>query len=211
MRDAKFHRKELDIMDKPRLTLPVVVEGKYDKVTLTALFDCTVLVADGFGLFNSKEKQALIRKVGANGIIVLTDSDGGGKVIRSFLSGILPRESVYHLYVPKIPGKEKRKTAPSKEGYLGVEGMSREVLMPLFEPFFATDTGVNAKKSGDPITKVDLFELRLTGYQGAAERRDTLAVFFGLPSGMTPNALVAALNVISGREELFEVARKLGL
>ena len=106
--------------DRIKIALPIIVEGKYDKSTLLSIFDTTVVTLGGFGIFNSKEKQSLIRKIAKDGIIVLTDSDGAGKTIRSFLNGIIPKDKIYNLYIPKIEGKEKRKSAPSKEGLLGV-------------------------------------------------------------------------------------------
>ena len=101
---------------RPAITMPVIVEGRYDKSALLGIFDATVITTGGFSVFNSSEKRALIRKIAENGVIVLTDSDAGGKQIRSYLSSILPKEKIFNLYIPRIAGKEKRKTAPSKEG-----------------------------------------------------------------------------------------------
>ncbi len=186
---------------KKKIAYPVIVEGKYDKAALKSIFDVTVVALDGFGVFNSKEKQALVRTLARDGIIVLTDSDGAGKLIRSFLSGIIPKDRVYNLYIPKIEGKEKRKTSPSKEGLLGVEGMSREVLEGLFERFVTTDGQAcgNAEKDAEIITKVDFYIDKLTGAPNSSERRDLLAARFSLPSGMTPNALLDALNILTDR------------
>ena len=115
-------------MEKLRLKYPIIVEGKYDKNTLSQIFEGVIISVGGFSVFNSKEKQALLRKVARDGIILFTDSDGGGKQIRSFLNGILPREKIHNAYIPKIEGKEKRKTKSSAQGLLGVEGMRPEVL-----------------------------------------------------------------------------------
>lgn len=188
--------------EKMKIALPVITEGKYDKNTLKQIFDVTVIISDGFGIFNSREKQALIRAVAKDGIIVLTDSDGGGRVIRSFISGILPREKIYHLYIPKIAGKERRKSAPSREGYLGVEGMSRDELVRVFSPFIANgeDKADYASKPREMITKVDFYVDKLTGAENSAARRDALARCFGLPDGMSANALIEALNLISDRD-----------
>ena len=123
------------MMQKKKISLPIIVEGRYDKSTLSSIFDCTVISVGGFGIFNSKEKQALLRKICADGAIILTDSDGGGVQIRSFLSGILPKDRIYHAYIPKVEGKEKRKTKAGKAGLLGVEGMSRETLERVLAPF----------------------------------------------------------------------------
>ena len=133
-------------MDKLFIDIPVVVEGKYDKNTLLQIIDATVITTGGFSVFNSKEKRSLILKLAEKkGIILLTDSDGGGTQIRKYLLGILPKEKVYNLYIPKIEGKERRKEKKSKSGVLGVEGMKREVIENLFLPF-ARSGGVPQKE-----------------------------------------------------------------
>lgn len=185
---------------KPRLDRPILVEGKYDKITLDSLFDATVLVTGGFAVFNNKEKQALLRRVASErGLLVLTDSDAGGKQIRSFLSCILPREKVTMLYIPKLEGKEKRKSTPSKGGLLGVEGMSREVLFKILSPYFADSEAASSPRQS--ITKLDLFRDGLSGADGAAERRAILARSLSLPDDMSANALLAALNLLVCYEE----------
>lgn len=197
--------------ERMKISLPIIVEGKYDKSTLLSIFDTTVVTLGGFGVFNSKEKQLLVRKIAKDGIIVLTDSDGAGKMIRSFLNGIIPKDKIYNLYIPKIEGKEKRKSAPSKEGLLGVEGMSRDELIRVLTPFIVQD-GENAsttQKAGEMITKVDFYKYKLTGFDNSSARRDELALRFELPTGMTPNALLEALNVITAKEEFERVAREL--
>ena len=188
--------------ERIKISLPIVVEGKYDKSTLLSIFDTTVITLGGFGVFNSKEKQALLRKVASGGIIVLTDSDGAGKLIRSFLNGIIPKDKIYNLYIPKIEGKEKRKSAPSKEGLLGVEGVGRETLVRVLEPFIAKDGDIGYRHSNnlEMITKVDFYMDKLTGFDNSAARRDKLAMAFELPSGMTPNALLEALNIVTDKE-----------
>ncbi len=198
--------------DRIKISLPIIVEGKYDKSTLLSIFDTTVVTLGGFGIFNSKEKQALIKKLAVGGIIVLTDSDGAGKQIRSFLNGIVPKDKIYNLYIPKIEGKERRKSSPSKEGYLGVEGMSREELIRILSPFILSDASdaVGVVKVRENITKVDFYRDKLTGFENSSIRRDELAKQFDLPSGMTPNALLDALNIIVTREEYAEAVKKLG-
>ena len=189
-------------MERKKISLPIVVEGKYDKSTILSMFDTTVITLGGFAVFNSKEKQALIRKVAKDGIIVLTDSDGAGKMIRSFLNGIIPKDKIYNLYIPKIAGKEKRKTAPSKEGLLGVEGMGREELTRVLAPFIASE-GADLKNTAinkEMITKVDFYMDKFTGADNSAARRDELAKRFDLPSGMSANALLEALNIITDKE-----------
>ena len=189
--------------ERIKISLPIAVEGRYDKSTVLSIFDTTVVTLGGFAVFNSKEKQALLRKIAKNGIIILTDSDGAGKTIRSFINGIIPKDKIFNLYVPKIEGKEKRKSAPSKEGLLGVEGMDRDTLIRTLSPFIAQD-GESAHSSKNPdemITKVDFYMDKLTGADNSAARRDELAKHFGLPDGMSANALLEALNIITDREE----------
>ena len=197
--------------EKIKIALPIIVEGKYDKSTLLSYFDATVITLGGFGIFNSKEKQALIRKIAQEGVIVLTDSDGAGKVIRSFLNGIIPKDKIYNLYIPKIEGKEKRKTSPSKEGLLGVEGMRKEELVRILSPFIAKEDGYATKprNSDDLITKVDFYAYKLTGAPNSSELRDKLAQYFGLPSGMAANALLEALNIIITKEEYLSAVKEI--
>ena len=190
-------------MEKKRIVYPVIVEGKYDKNTLLQIFDAHVVTLSGFGIFNSKEKQSLIRRLAADGIIILTDSDGGGRQIRSFLLGILPPEKVHNVYIPRVEGKEKRKTRASRSGLIGVEGMSREVLEKLLSPF-VMDGGrgeLSAKKDGREITKLDFFQDGFSGGEGSALRRRALAEHFDLPPDMTAKALLEALNLLVGYSE----------
>lgn len=189
--------------ERIKVSLPIIVEGKYDKSTLLSIFDTTVVTLGGFGVFNSKEKQALIRKIACGGIIVLTDSDGAGKLIRSFLNGIIPKDKIYNLYIPKVAGKEKRKTGPSKEGLLGVEGMGREELIRVLTPFIVNNTGDTefSAKSKEMITKVDFYMDKLTGAENSVVRRDEIAKHFDLPSGMSANALLEALNIVTTVED----------
>ena len=198
-------------MDRLIIDIPVVVEGKYDKNTLLGIIDATVITTGGFSVFNSKEKRNLIMRLAEKGgIILLTDSDGGGSQIRKFLLGILPREKVYNIYIPKIEGKEKRKDKASKAGLLGVEGMKREVIEKLFAPF-AKSGGVSQISSNSErkmITKLDFFEDGLSGGADASEKRDALAAHFDLPSGMTAKALLEALNILSSYEEYKEAVSK---
>ncbi len=186
--------------EKLRISLPVIVEGKYDKNTLSQVLDATILTTGGFSVFNSKEKQALLRRLCADGAIVLTDSDGGGRQIRAFLSSILPKDAIHPLYIPEIKGKERRKNAPSRSGTLGVEGMEASLLYDLFFPF---SDAAPKKEKGDPITKTDFYFLGLTGAQNAQERRDALSLSLSLPKGMGAGPLLAAVNLLFSREEFF--------
>ena len=198
-------------MEKKKIALPIVVEGRYDKTTLASMFDCTVISVGGFGVFNSKEKQALLKRLCADGAIILTDSDGGGVQIRSFLSGILPKDKIYHAYIPKLEGKERRKTKAGKAGLLGVEGMSRETLERVLAPFIEDGGRVEflEKKDAKMLTKVDFFERGLTGADGSADRRDRLSDLAGLPRGMTPNALLEALNLLYSYDEAISLIEKI--
>lgn len=198
-------------MEKKKISLPIIVEGKYDKTTLTSMFDCTVISVGGFGVFNSKEKQALLRRLCADGAVILTDSDGGGVQIRSFLSGILPKDKIRHAYIPKVEGKEKRKTKAGKAGLLGVEGMSHETLERALAPFMEVGGRVEFSRENDGkmLTKVDFFEHKLTGADGSADRRDRLSALAGLPSGMTPNALLEALNLLYSYDDAIALIEKL--
>lgn len=190
-------------MEKIRIALPIIVEGKYDKNTLSQIFDAKIFTVGGFGIFNSKEKQALLRKIAAHGVIVLTDSDGGGRQIRSFLSGILPPDKVHNLYIPKVEGKERRKDKPSKARLLGVEGMSRDVLVKLLSPFAEVGGRVEflAENDRKMITKLDFFEDGLTGADNSSARRAALCRRLGLPDDMTAKALLEAMNILVSYEE----------
>ena len=186
----------------------IVVEGKYDKIKITSLFEATVITTDGFGIFKKHEKLALIRKLGsASPIILLTDSDGAGKLIRSHLTSALPKERIIQLYIPKVEGKEKRKAAPSAEGTLGVEGMEQKLLYDLLAPFENSERVEMA--ASNPLSKTDLYRDRLSGAENSAERRDRLAAMLELPSGMTANALLAALKMIITYEEYERLIEKL--
>lgn len=197
---------------KIKISLPIIVEGKYDKNTLLQTFDATVITLGGFGVFNSKEKQCLLRKISENGVILLTDSDGAGGVIRSFIKGIIPKEKIYNLYIPKVEGKEKRKTKASKEGLLGVEGMDREVLLKVFEPFIGKDgaTPADECKTREMITKVDFYVDKLSGAENSSALRDRLAVHFGLPDGMSANALLEALNILTDKDGYKRAVEEIG-
>ena len=181
----------------------IVVEGRYDKNTLSQVVDATILETKGFGIFKDKAQLRLLRRAAqARGLIVLTDSDGAGFVIRNYLRGVLPPERVKHAYIPDVPGKERRKAAPGKEGKLGVEGMSPELLLEALRRAGATGEGETAAPTRGRITKADLVELGLSGGVGSGEKRLTLLKKLGLPEHMSPNAMLQALNLLYTREEL---------
>lgn len=193
-------------MKKIKINLPIIVEGRYDKSALSGFVDAIIITTGGFSIFNNKEKQALIRKIGQNGIIILTDSDGGGKQIRKFLQSILPSDQIHNLYIPKIEGKEKRKSKPSAQGTLGVEGMEKEVILRLLEPFSGEE---NSGKNTKMLTKVDFFQDKLTGWDNSSERRELLCKECDLPTDMTPNALLEAMNLLYGYDEYKKIVKKL--
>ena len=192
-------------MEKIKIDLPIIVEGRYDKSALMGYLDAKIITTGGFSIFNDKEKQALIRRVGENGIILLTDSDGGGKQIRRFLQSILPPDKIHNLYIPKIEGKESRKRQRSKAGTLGVEGMEKEVILRLIAPFIS---GEGAQKDIKMITKVDFFQDKLTGCDNASENRAWLCRECNLPDDMTPNALLEAMNLLYGYDEYKAIISK---
>ena len=189
-------------MEKIKIDLPVIVEGKYDKIKLQSVIDAQIITTDGFGVFKSKDKLSLIKRLSGGGVIILTDSDGAGKVIRSHLSGAVPADRIYNLYIPKINGKEKRKKEGSKEGTLGVEGVSAHILRDIFETFLKNNAV--SSRNGEKLAKADLFELGLSGSEGSSVRRDAVAVSLGLPSGLTAPAFVSAVNVIMTKDEFFK-------
>lgn len=192
--------------EKLKISLPIIVEGRYDKSALSGYVDALIITTGGFAVFNNKEKQALIRRIAGQGVIVLTDSDGGGKQIRAYLSSLLPKEKIYHLYVPQIVGKERRKNKASASGFLGVEGMKSDLLIKLLSPFA---NGVQKRKMTQMLTNVDFFKDKLTGHPNSTVRRDALAKHFDLPAGMSAKALLAALNLICADGEYEKAVEEL--
>ncbi len=179
----------------------VVVEGRYDKIKLSSIIDGIIIETDGFGIFNDKEKQKLIRKLAeTKGLLILTDSDSAGFKIRSFIRGIVPAEQIKHAYIPDIFGKEKRKTEPSKEGKLGVEGVKVQVIMEALEKagVFCEETGNIQRRE---ITKLDLYEDGLSGKPDSDALRKKLLKALDLPERLTSNALVQILNTFLTFEE----------
>jgi len=183
--------------EKLNISYPILVEGKYDRVAILGIANATVITTNGFGVFKSTEKKALIKALTRERpLIILTDSDKAGAMIRSHIKSFIPKDRIISLYIPQIKGKEKRKSAPSAEGTLGVEGMKAEVLVSLLKPY---SEDAPLKSSDDPITKTDFFNDGLSGGKNSTELRDSLAVQFDLPCGMTANALLEALNILTDR------------
>ena len=195
-------------MEKLNIPFPIVVEGKYDRLRLLCVCNAQIITTDGFGIFKKNEKLALIRKLGsASPIILLTDSDGAGKLIRSHLTSALPKDRLIQLYIPKIAGKEKRKATPSAEGTLGVEGMEQQLLYDLLKPF-ENDEAV-ARAAENPLSKADFYRDGLSGADNSTVRRDELAKMLDLPSGMSANALLAAIKMVISYEEYERLVQNL--
>lgn len=179
----------------------IVVEGRYDKNTLSQIVDAPIFETSGFGVMNDKALLSFLRRVAEQrGLIILTDSDGAGFVIRNYLKGALPKDKVLHAYIPDICGKEKRKAAPGKEGKLGVEGMTPEILLTALKNAGATIDGetVTPKRQ---ITKQDFFALGLSGTKDSKQSRQRLLQRLDLPQHMSSNALLDAVNILFTREE----------
>lgn len=191
-------------MSKPRIEEVIVVEGRYDRNMLLQVVDATVVETGGFSVFNDREKLAFLRKLAQKrGLILLTDSDGAGFVIRNYLKGAIPKEQVKQAYIPDIPGKERRKRKAGKEGKLGVEGMTPEILLQALRRSGATFVGEAAPSAAVPITKADLLDRGLIG-PGSTQKRQQLLKNLELPEHLTPNALLETLNLLMSREEFYE-------
>ena len=190
----------------------IVVEGRYDKNTLSQIVDATVITVGGFSVFNDKEKVAFLRRLAKErGLIVLTDSDGAGFVIRNYLKGALPKEQVKQAYIPDVLGKERRKRHAGKEGKLGVEGMKSEVLLEALRKAGATfvDREELVSEVKEPITKADLFEFGLTGGPDSTVKRQALLKQLDLPERLTANGMLEALNLLYDRESLLAVLKEI--
>ena len=181
----------------------ILVEGRYDKNTLSQIVDAPILETSGFGIFKDKKQLALLRRVAeTRGLIVFTDSDGAGFVIRNHIKSAIPGKYLKHAYIPDILGKEKRKAAPGKEGKLGVEGMTPEIIIDCLRRAGATIEGEVAKKAVGSITKQDLAELGLSGGRDSSVKRKALLKYLELPEHMSANAMLQALNLLTDLETL---------
>lgn len=187
-------------MEKLKIKYPVICEGKYDKIKLSSVIDGVIITTDGFGVFKNDEKASLLRKLASEEkIIVVTDSDGAGRVIRNFIRGIIPAEKIVNLYIPQIKGKEKRKEKPSAEGTLGVEGMTAELLYKIFLPY----TGEIKNKLS--LKKTDFFILGLSGGDNSSYLRRKFCTAAGLPAEMSANALLEAVNLLLDEETFYKI------
>ena len=187
----------------------IVVEGRYDKNTLAQIVDAPILETAGFGIFKDKQQMSLLRRVAeTRGLIVFTDSDGAGFVIRNHIKSAIQAKFLKHAYIPDIYGKERRKSAPGKEGKLGVEGMNPETIIEALRRAGATIEGESIE-SAHQITKQDLMELGLSGGADASAKRLALLKKLDLPERMSANAMLQALNLLLTTEELYEVVKEL--
>lgn len=186
-----------------RIREAIVVEGRYDKNTLSQIVDAPILETSGFGILKDKQQLALLRRVASErGLIILTDSDGAGFVIRNFLKGAIDNRFLKHAYIPDIAGKERRKAAAGKEGKLGVEGMQPQILIEALRRCGATFVGETSERQAGDITKQDLVQWGLSGGQNSAEKRRYLLQTLDLPEHMSANAMLQALNLLFTRETL---------
>ena len=198
-------------MDKLKLRQAIVVEGKYDQNSLRQIVDTAIFTTNGFADMKDPALLRLLQQAAqTTGLVILTDSDGAGFLIRNTLKSALPETGVLHAYIPDLPGKEKRKAAPGKEGLLGVEGMTPEILLKALRNAGAEFAdGSTPPPAREPITKQDLFALGLSGGPESAKKRAALLKALSLPAHMSANALLQALNVLFSREEFFTQARRL--
>lgn len=189
--------------DKIKVSQAVIVEGRYDKIKLSNIIDAFILETNGFGIFKDKEKLKFIKRLAnERGIIILTDSDHAGFMIRNYISSGVPKDKITNVYIPDIFGKEKRKKEPSKEGKLGVEGMSSQVLLEALQK-----ANITCEKSANdnPVTKYDLYELGLSGTLDAKENRKKLLQKLDLPEFLSANALLSCINNRMTREEFYKL------
>ena len=195
-----------------RVKEAILVEGRYDVNTVRQVVDAVVLESGGFRIFNDKEQLGLLRRIAVTrGLIVLTDSDGAGFVIRNYLKGALPAGSIKQAYIPDVSGKERRKRHGSKEGKLGVEGMRPETILEALRRAGATfeqaDDNV-AEQAAAPITKADFYEWGLSGRPDSAQRRAAVLKALDLPARMTANALLEFINAVGTREQIEDVLQQ---
>ena len=191
-------------MNKPKIREVIVVEGRYDKNTLAQVVDASIVDVGGFGVFHDAQTLSLLRRLAEErGVVVFTDSDGAGFVIRNRLKGALPRDRVKHAYAPDVYGKEKRKKRGGKEGKLGVEGMPPEVLLDALRRAGATFEAEESREAAEPITKADMLDAGLVG-EGSTTRRAALVKELDLPEHLSANALLDVLNLLYTRSEFLE-------
>ena len=193
-----------------KINQAVIVEGKYDKIRLETVIDAPIITTNGFGIFSDKQKQSLIRKIAEKrGIVILTDSDSAGFLIRSKLCGMVPTEQITHVYILELRGKEKRKAQSSKEGLLGVEGVPNDIIAAAFERAGLLGDIDSDNDNRRKITKTDLYDLGFCGKENSAQLRKMLIKKLFFPSHMSANALLSALNILMDYDELCSIADEL--
>lgn len=193
--------------EKIKLTEAVIVEGKYDKIKLSNILDAFIIETNGFAIFKDKTKLSFIKKLAKErGIIILTDSDHAGFMIRNYISSGVPKEQIKNVYIPDIFGKEKRKDTPSKEGKLGVEGMTKEVILASLEK-----AGISSTSSvcDNPITTVDFYDLGLTGGANSKAKRKAVCKALDLPEFLSTSSLISCINNFMTKEEFFDLCQNL--
>ncbi|MBQ8005422.1 MAG: DUF4093 domain-containing protein [Clostridia bacterium] len=201
--------------EKLNIPYPIIVEGKYDRLRLLSVINAKIYTTEGFGVFSKNELITLMRALSEKTpVIVLTDSDGAGMLIRSHITSSLPKEKLIQLYIPQIKGKEKRKKEPSKAGTLGVEGMEKELLKSIFLPYSAESQSRDGcpdaytRSLENPLSKADFYRDGLSGREDSSAKRDALAKKLSLPCGMTANALLAALKLLLSYEEYLNLVSR---
>ena len=207
--------------ERKKIREVIVVEGRYDQNALSQVVDALIIKLDGFAAFRDKDKIIFLRRLAEErGLVILTDSDGAGFVLRGWLKSVLPGEKIKHAYIPDIKGKERRKNKPGKEGKIGVEGMRPEILLESLRRAGVTwlddekpdINNINKNKTasvGTPVTKADLYAWGLSGGKDSAEKRRKLLLKLSLPERMNANAMLDALNILYPREELEMIINKL--
>lgn len=189
-------------MEKLKIPYPVLVEGKYDKIKLDSIIEGLVITSEGFGIFKNDEKRALLKKLSEKSqIIVLSDSDSAGMLIRNAVKSAVPKDRIINLYIPQIEGKEKRKSLPSKEGFVGVEGLDAKILRSLLSPF-ASET---LPEKGRALSKTDMYTMGLSGTDNSAQRRQKVCAALSLPRTLTANQLLEAVNLLMDFEEFDKI------
>lgn len=190
-----------------KLEQAVIVEGKYDKIKLSSIIDAVIITTNGFNIFKDTEKLELIRYYAEKtGIIIMTDSDSAGFIIRNHIKGAVKKGTIINVYIPDIMGKEKRKLKPSAEGKLGVEGVEKKIILEALEKAGVT---ASAGEEREKITKTDLFTLGLSGGKNSSELRKKLLEYLKLPSLLSPNSMLEVLNTMMSPEELEEIMRRI--
>ncbi|MBQ4154654.1 MAG: DUF4093 domain-containing protein [Clostridia bacterium] len=188
------------------LDMPIIVEGKYDKIKLSSIVDSTIITTEGFGIFKNKDRVQLIKKLAEKkGVIVLTDSDSAGSIIRSYLKNIIGEEKIYNVFLPEIKGKERRKITPSAEGLLGVEGVDKEIILSALKRFLPD----NKFQPKEPITKAFLMQCGLSGCENSSQLRKEVLKKLNIPNSVAPNTLLRVLNDISSREEILKIIKEI--